>query len=98
VYERSTFNAAVRATGLCNALASLIPLARGPVDFTSHDNDTFFTGTHADAFGWSAHGTLLRVADGAPLRFLNESHGVLAADGSLLNSLSQITLTPTTAP
>lgn len=34
------------------------------------------------------------LADGAALRFLDESHGVLAVDGSLLNFSNSITLTP----
>jgi hypothetical protein len=98
VYERRSFVAALRAGGICSALASQVPIAQGLVDVTSHDNDTFFSGTHADAFGWTAHGTLFAAADGAPLQFRNVSHGVLASDGSLVTVFNQITLTPSPAP
>lgn len=98
VYERHTFVAAAQQTGICGAIATQAPLAQGSVDFVSHDNDTFFSGAHADAFGWSASGVVVSAFDGSLLRLLDESHGVLGADGSLLNAVSRITLTPLTAP
>ena len=98
VYERRPFVAAVSAGGLCYAITTQVPIAQGPVDFTAYDNDTFFSGIHADAFGLSAVGAVVRAADGATLRYQNESHGVLAADGSLINIVNSITLSPTAAP
>jgi hypothetical protein len=98
VYDRSSFFAALGAGGLCNALMTQVPIAGGLVDFNAHDNDTFLSGAHADAFGWSARGILTSVADGSRLRFLNTSHGVLAADGSLIHFGNKITLTPLARP
>lgn len=94
VYNRSTFVAALIAGGLCHAIATQVPIAGGLVDFNAHDNDTFLSGAHADAFGWSARGLMTGTADGALLRFQNTSHGVLAADGSLINFVNSISLTP----
>jgi len=94
VYNRSTFVAALIAGGLCNAIATQVPIASGLVDFNAHDNDTFLSGAHADAFGWSARGLMTSTADGSPLRFQNTSHGVLAADGSLITFVNSISLTP----
>jgi hypothetical protein len=94
VYERSGFFAALRAGGLCFALETQVPVAGGLVDFNAHDNDTFLSGAHADAFGWSARGIMTSLADGSEMRFLNTSHGVLAADGSLIHFGNKITLTP----
>lgn len=99
VYERRSFLAALRAGGgLCAAIASQAPLAQGLVDFAAHDNDTFFSGIHADAFGWSARGTFANATDGSRLRYLNELHGVIAADGSVAHVVSSISLTPITVP
>lgn len=97
VYERRSFLTELRAHGLCAAIASQVPLAQGTADFTAHDNDTFFSGTHADAFGWSAVG-LVTAANGAQLRLQDESHGVLAADGSLVTIVASITLRPVKTP
>ena len=94
VYDRATFVAALIAGGLCNALQTQVPNAGGLVDFNSHDNDTFLSGAHADAFGWSARGQMTSTADGSPLRFQTTSHGVLAADGSLVAFSNSISLTP----
>jgi hypothetical protein len=94
VYNRSSFVAALIAGGLCNAIATQVPIASGLVDFNAHDNDTFLSGTHADAFGWSARGLMTSTADGSPLRFQNTSHGVLGADGTLITFVNSITLTP----
>lgn len=98
VYERRAFVTALQAGGICAALASQVPIAQGLVAVTSHDNDTFFSGIHADAFGWSANGTLVSAADGSPLRYRNVSYGVLASDGSLVHIINQISLTPATVP
>jgi hypothetical protein len=94
VYERRAFNAALRAGGLCEALATQVPLASGPVDATSYDNEAFFSGAHPDAFGWSARGTLLSAADGAPLAYRSEYHGVLAVSGDLLHLVSTVRVSP----
>lgn len=94
VYQRASFNAALRSGGLCFAIETQVPIAGGLVDFNAHDNDTFLSGAHADAFGWSARGIMTSMADGSSLRFLNVSHGVLAADGSLIHFSNKITLTP----
>jgi len=94
VYDRATFVAAVLGGGLCQAIATQVPIAGGLVDFNAHDNDTFLSGAHADAFGWSARGIMTSTVDGSPLRFLNTSYGVLAPDGSLLNFVNSISLTP----
>jgi hypothetical protein len=94
VYDRASFNAARAAGGLCFAIATQTPIAAGLADFNAHDNDTFFSGAHADAFGWSARGIVYSLADGTALRFFDESHGVLATDGSLLNFTNSIRLTP----
>ena len=93
VYNRAPFVAALIAGGLCNAIATQVPIASGLVDFNAHDNDTFLSGAHADAFGWSARGLMTSVADGSLLRFQSNSHGVLAADGSLINFVNSISLT-----
>lgn len=98
VYDRPSFLAALRSGGLCGAIASQTPLAQGLVDFTAHDNDTFFTGIHANAFGWSANGILYSVADGSPLRYLSISRGVVSSDGTLVHLVSTISLSPVTAP
>ena len=97
VYERRSFLTELRAHGVCAAIASQVPLAQGTADFTAHDNDAFFSGTHADAFGWSAVG-LVTAANGALLRLQDESHGVLAADGSLVTIVASITLRPVQTP
>ncbi len=94
VYLRGPFNKALLEGGLCFAIETQVSIAQGPVSFVAHDNDTFFSGTHANAFGWSATGTVVSAADGATLRFHSESHGVVASDGSLLNIVNRITLTP----
>jgi hypothetical protein len=94
VYNRSTFVAALIAGGLCNAIVTQVPIAGGLVDFNAHDNDTFLSGAHADAFGWSARGLMTSTADGSLLRFQNTSHGVLAADGALIHFANSISLTP----
>ena len=94
VYDRATFVAALIAGGLCNAIATQVPIAGGLVDFNAHDNDTFLSGHHADAFGWSARGPMTSTTDGSLLRFSNISHGVLAADGSLITFSNSISLTP----
>lgn len=54
VYDRASFNAARVAGGLCFAIETQAPIAAGRADFNAHDNDTFFSGVHTDAFGWSA--------------------------------------------
>jgi len=94
VYDRAPFIAALQAGGLCHAIETQQPIAGGLVDFNAHDNDTFLSGAHADAFGWSARGIMTSTADGSALRFQNNSHGVLAPDGSLLNFVNSISLTP----
>jgi hypothetical protein len=94
VYDRSSFFAALRSGGLCFAIETQVPVAGGLVDFNAHDNDTFLSGAHADAFGWSARGIMTSEGDGSSLRFLNTSHGVLASDGSLIHFSNKITLTP----
>lgn len=94
VYNRASFVAALIAGGLCTAIATQVPIAGGLVDFNAHDNDTFLSGNHADAFGWSARGQMTNTADGSLLRFSNISHGVLAADGSLITFNNSISLTP----
>jgi hypothetical protein len=94
VYERASFVAALIAGGLCGAIASQVPIAQGLVDFTAHDNDTFFSGTRTNAFGWSANGTVVRVADGATLQLRVQSRGAVAPDGAVRHVLSRITATP----
>jgi hypothetical protein len=98
LYQRSSFIPALLAGGICGALASEVPVAEGRVDFAAHDNDTFFSGAHTNAFGWSASGMVRRAADGALLRYHNQSHGALAPDGSVLHVLNRITLSPVETP
>ena len=97
VYERRSFVTELRAHGICAAIASQVPLAQGLVHFTAHDNDTFFSGSHADAFGWSAIG-LVTAGDGTQFRLRDESHGVLATDGTPISIVATITMTPVTTP
>jgi hypothetical protein len=94
VYDRAPFVAALIAGGLCNAIATQVPIAGGRVDFNAHDNDTFLSGAHPDAFGWSARGLMTSVADGSLLRFQSNSHGVLSSDGSLIKFVNSISLNP----
>jgi hypothetical protein len=98
VYDRASFGAALGAGGLCHAIATQEPIAEGAADFTAHDNDTFFSGVHANAFGWSARGTVYAASDGAELQYRNDYHGVVADDGSLRHLTSRITLTPARLP
>jgi hypothetical protein len=93
VYERRSFNTALRNSGLCGALATQTPLASGLVDGIVHDNETFFTGVHADAFGFSIRG-ILHDAGGATLTYSNQYHGVLAASGDLVHLVSRISVKP----
>ena len=98
VYERAAFLAALFEGGLCNAMLTVSPLARGSGDFTAHDNDAFFSGTRTNAFGWSIRGTVVAVAGGEAFRYHNEYHGAVAADGELRHLTSRITLTAAGGP
>ena len=98
VYERAPFLAALFGGGLCNAMLTVSPLARGSGDFTAHDNDAFFSGTRTNAFGWSIRGTVVAVAGGEAFRYHNEYHGAVAADGELRHLTSRITLTAIGGP
>ncbi len=98
VYERAPFLAALFGGGLCNAMLTVSPLARGSGDFTAHDNDAFFSGTRTNAFGWSIRGTVIAVAGGDEFRYHNEYHGAVNPDGELRHLTSRITLAPAGAP
>jgi len=91
LYDRQAFRSAQQQGGICGAITSLTPLAHGTVSFVAHDNDTFFSGTRTNAFGWSAKGTVTAASDGAALRYANQYHGAVAPDGSVLHILSRIT-------
>jgi len=97
VYERAPFLAALFGGGLCNAMLTVSPLARGSGNFTAHDNDAFFSGTRTNAFGWSIRGTVV-AAEGEEFRYHNEYHGAVASDGELRHLTSRITLTAVAGP
>lgn len=94
LYERAPFLTALIGGGLCNAVLTVAPIARGTGDFVSHDNDAFFSGSRTNAFGWSIRGTVAALAGGEEFRYHNEYHGVVAPDGELRHLTSRITLTP----
>lgn len=93
IYDRRSFNRALAAGGLCGALATQVPLATGEVSLVAHDNDTFFSGAHANAFGWSARG-LLTEPGGARLDYFSEYHGVVSTDGEPIHVVSRIRVRP----
>lgn len=91
VYSRRDFIRALRLGGPCFAIATLTPIYQGMTDLNSHDNDTFASGVHVDSFGLSGRGSVTD-ATGASFRYQNESHGVLAPDGTVLHYASTITI------
>jgi hypothetical protein len=93
VYERRSFNSALRTMGLCGALATQVPLATGLVDGIVHDNETFVSGAHADAFGFSIRG-VLHDQGGGTFAYSNQYHGVLDANGDLVYQVSRIGMKP----
>jgi len=94
LYARRDFLIDVRDNGLCHALVTQIPLYHGTASLVAHDNDTFFSGTHPDAFGFSAVGTVTKISDGSRYRYQNEYHGVLGTDGAPLSFHASIRLSP----
>jgi len=92
LYERRAFLTVVINSGLCAALETQVPIYTGTASLVTHDNDTFFSGNHADAFGWSAIGVVTKISDGSEYRYQNEYHGVLASDGSPISFRSTIDL------
>lgn len=94
LYQRGPFLTDVINNGLCHALSTQVPLYQGTASLVAHDNDTFFSGSHADAFGWSAIGTVTKISDGSEYRYQNEYHGVLDTNGEPLTFHTTIRLTP----
>lgn len=92
VYDRQEFLAIRNASGICAALAALVPLAGGLVDFVARDNDLFAGGPHTNAFGWTARGRLTRTSDGSPVDYQNRYHGAVGTDGTVYSFMSVIKL------
>ena len=93
LYERHAFiHALIASGGLCGPLETQSATYEGFADFTLHDNDTFASGVHTDSFGFSSHGTVSRISDGATFSYQNEYHGSVGTDGIAHHFSSNITL------
>lgn len=95
VYDRDEFNAVALTLGLCNAAATVEPIAQGTASFTWHETDeSFQVIRNSSSFGWNARGTVFSLTDGTEYRFSNQYRGTRDRAGNFRHLTSNITLTP----
>jgi hypothetical protein len=94
IYDASAFGALFLAGDFCGAV-SLPRIAEGKATLRNTDNDLTFSGTRANAFGWTASGTIQRFGDGRPVQYLDVARFAIGPSGaSHVHSKVQLTDRP----